>query len=284
MKLTLDGVALQQGAFHARFDLEVSAASVALVGPSGSGKTTLLETVAGLRPCSGRITLDDRVLQNSSRRFWMPPRERRIGYVPQDLALFPHLDVQGNLGFGLRPGPGPALEEVAHALELSDRLGARVQELSGGERRRVALGRALLSRPALLILDEPGTHLEPLLRKRVAALMRRLGETFQVPFIWVSHDWTEFRGLCSQVAFLNGGRCSSVSSTRQSSATAEAMWRRKSQAGIRVSPQRAWFSEPRDTPVRKRPEVISWIRPFRLIRQLFKDLPYLRHIRRRIAP
>lgn len=208
MRLRLDAVAVDQGAFKARYDLELEGDAVALFGPSGCGKTTLLEAVAGLRPCSGRIRLDDRVLLDSRAGICVPARQRGIGYVPQDLALFPHLDVAGNLGYGRAAGAaGPSLAVVAEALGLAARLTAGVGQLSGGERRRVALGRALLARPALLLLDEPCANLDAGLRRRVAALLRDVGRRFGVPLLLVSHDAAEIRGLGCQVALLKAGRC-----------------------------------------------------------------------------
>jgi len=214
VKLMLEGVTLAQGAFKARYDLALEGPAVALFGPSGSGKTTLLEAVAGLRRCTGRILLDGRTLQDSGRGIWLPPRERGIGYVPQDLALFPHLDVEANLGYGLTGGGGPDLGAVAEALGLSKRLKAGPERLSGGERRRVALGRALLARPALLLLDEPCANLDVGLRRQVAALLRRMHRAFGVPLLLVSHDPAELRSLCGDVALIDGGRCSGVVTAR----------------------------------------------------------------------
>jgi ABC-type molybdate transport system ATPase subunit len=207
MKLALRGLRVACHGFEACYDLALQGQATALYGPSGSGKTTLLEAVAGLRPSQGRITLDGAALQEPGH--CLPAQARGIGYVPQDLALFPHLDVRANLRYGLRGrgGLGPGLDEVAKALGLAGLLGARVTRLSGGEQRRVALARALLAGPKLLLLDEPTANLDPALKAQVAELLKGLSQRFKVPFILVSHDAREIAGLCGQVARLEQGRC-----------------------------------------------------------------------------
>jgi len=207
MKLALRGLRVACHGFEACYDLALQGQATALYGPSGSGKTTLLEAVAGLRPSQGRITLDGAALQEPGH--CLPAQARGIGYVPQDLALFPHLDVRANLRYGLRGrgGLGPGLDEVAKALGLAGLLGARVTSLSGGEQRRVALARALLAGPKLLLLDEPTANLDPALKAQVAELLKGLSQRFKVPFILVSHDAREIAGLCGQVARLEQGRC-----------------------------------------------------------------------------
>jgi len=207
MKLALRGLRVACHGFEACYDLALQGQATALYGPSGSGKTTLLEAVAGLRPSQGRITLDGAALQEPGH--CLPAQARGIGYVPQDLALFPHLDVRANLRYGLRGrgGLGPGLDEAAKALGLAGLLGARVTRLSGGEQRRVALARALLAGPKLLLLDEPTANLDPALKAQVAELLKGLSQRFKVPFILVIHDARQIAGLCGQVARREQGRC-----------------------------------------------------------------------------
>ncbi len=208
MRLELTDLRVACHDFETCYTLALEGMATALYGPSGAGKTTLLEAVAGLRPSrGGRIALDGVVLQEDGRG--LSARERGIGYVPQDLALFPHLDVQANLRYGMRVrgAAGPGLSEVAEALGLTHLLRAPATSLSGGEQRRVALGRALLAGPRLLLLDEPTANLDHELKLQVAELLRDLGRRFAVPFILVSHDAQEIGALCQQVACLERGRC-----------------------------------------------------------------------------
>lgn len=224
MRLELEGVVMDCGAIQARWDLVLDRPRCALFGPSGSGKTSLLEAVAGLRPSVGRIALDGRVLQAGSRG--LSPRERGLGYVPQDLALFPHLDVAQNLAYGRRPGDGPAWDEVVEALGLAGLLAERPRRLSGGEQRRVALARALLSKPRLLLLDEPSANLDAKLKAQVRALLGSLRRRFGVPYLLVSHDAEEIRALCAQVACIDQGRCVGVVPARRLGSGSQALSRR----------------------------------------------------------
>src|SRR5262247_3017741 len=155
---------------------------VALFGPSGAGKTLTLQCLAGLiRPDAGRIVVDDRVLFDSAAGVDLPPQHRRVGYVFQGYALFPHLTVGQNVAFGLRDRPRAA--RLARAAEVMERLGLgglahrRTGELSGGQRQRVALGRALAIDPALLLLDEPLSALDAPLRRSLRDELRALLST-----------------------------------------------------------------------------------------------------------
>ena len=176
--LSLRGIRLQLGDFRLQADVEIGGGCTGLFGPSGSGKTTLIELIAGLRRTTvGRIELDGRVLSDPADRTWIPPHLRRIGYVPQDLALFPHLNVRANVLYGARalsPAEQRAsLEALGSLFELEPLLDRRLQGLSGGERQRVAIARALAARPALLLLDEPLTGLDQDRRDHVIAYLRR---------------------------------------------------------------------------------------------------------------
>jgi molybdate transport system ATP-binding protein len=160
---------------------------VAIVGPSGSGKSTLLRTLAGLDPgAEGRVSCGDEVWLDSDSGVYTPPWERRVGWVPQDALLFPHLSLRENLAYA---GAGPAdVEGMAESLLLADLLDRRPRFLSGGERQRVALGRALLSAPRMLLLDEPFSALDRPLRSEIAAMVRKFSRDSGTPIVLVSHD------------------------------------------------------------------------------------------------
>ena len=185
----------------AEFTLDVtatfSARTTALYGPSGAGKTTLLELIAGLRkPHSGIIEMNGRAMND------VPPRHRRIGYVPQDDALFPHRSVRQNIFYG-----GDANgDEIIEALEIAPLLDRGVQRLSGGERKRVALARALVTRPDLLLLDEPLAGVDVALRDRVLQYLVRVREEFPVPAVYVTHHMQEVEAICEAMVVLERGR------------------------------------------------------------------------------
>ncbi len=198
---------LRQGSF----DLELAAElgpTVAVLGSSGAGKTSLLEAVAGLRRASGRLKVGDDLLQDTARGLYLPAEQRRLGYVPQEGALFPHLSVRRNLLFG-RPGERPGADElaaVATDLGLEPLLARYPRHLSGGERRRVALARALLSRPRLLLVDEPTAGLDPLRARKALAGIRRAQRQAGLPMLLVTHRRDEALALAADVVVLEEGR------------------------------------------------------------------------------
>jgi len=210
MTLRLEGVRLPLDPFVLEIGVEVAANVTAVFGPSGSGKTSLLEVVAGLRrPASGRVDLDDRLLDDAGAGAHVPPRLRGIGYVPQDDTLFPHLSVAKNLAYGRKDGRhvGPAAADpVVEVLELGPLLDRRPASLSGGERRRVALGRALLTSPALLLLDEPLSGIDDALKGRILEYLQRVKTTFAIPTLYVTHDASEVLALADEVLVLERGR------------------------------------------------------------------------------
>lgn len=204
--VTID-VRLAQGDFRLDVRERFDARAVALFGPSGSGKTTLLETLAGLRrPTDGRLAVGEHVLFDTAQGLDVPARQRRIGYVPQDLALFPHLDVRRNVLFGAARGARMPVARVLDLLELHPLLDRAPGSLSGGERQRVALARALLSGPDLLLLDEPLAALHVSLRERILDDLRRVRDELRIPLLYVSHDETEVRAIADWVLVLEGGR------------------------------------------------------------------------------
>jgi molybdate transport system ATP-binding protein len=206
--LELRNVEVELGSFRLEVDITFSAGWTALFGPSGAGKTTLLEIVAGLRrPSAGMVTMSEREFFNASRKIEVPPRHRAIGYVPQDLALFPHLTVRKNLEYG-RPQSdgGDFWDKVIERLELGALLERRPARLSGGERQRVALARALVARPALLLLDEPLTGLDAMLRERILPFLQRVRDEFRTPTLYVTHSADEVVALCDRVVVIEAGR------------------------------------------------------------------------------
>jgi len=189
-------------------------------GPSGSGKTTLLESIAGLRrDARGLIRLGGVTLLDSSAGVDLPPERRGVGYVPQDALLFPHLDVGGNLLAGRRRAEttrraAPAPARVLEVLELGPLGTRRAGTLSGGEKQRVALGRALCSGPDLLLLDEPLSGLDAPLKSRILPYLMRVHREFRIPTVYVSHDATEIRVLCDEMAVLQEGRVITIGEPR----------------------------------------------------------------------
>jgi molybdate transport system ATP-binding protein len=206
LPITLD-VQLEAGTFTLDLRTTLEARAVALFGPSGAGKTTVLETIAGLRrPRTGRIGIAGHVLFDARAGIDVPPRGRRVGYVPQDLALFPHLDVRRNVLFGATRGSRLALESVLSVLDIGGLLDRRLDGLSGGERQRVALARALMSAPDVLLLDEPLAALDTPLRHRILEDLRRVRDEIQIPLLYVSHDVSEVRRIAEWVVVLEQGR------------------------------------------------------------------------------
>ena len=188
---------------------------MALLGPSGCGKTTLLRLIAGLeRPVSGAIRLGDQTVASSTQRNpkWVPPESRRVGMVFQDWALFPHLDVERNVGYGL-PRSERTPERIRSALDLVGLAGfeARLPStLSGGQQQRVALARALAPRPGVLLLDEPFSNLDTSLRTEVRGEVRRLLIELGITAVFVTHDQDEAFVLGDRVGVICDGRLAQV--------------------------------------------------------------------------
>lgn len=197
---------LRQGAFTLEVHERLDARALAVTGPSGAGKTTMIEAIAGLkRPAAGEITIGGRTLFDSARGVDLAPRRRQVGYVPQDVALFPHLNVRRNIGYGAARGT-VALDKVARLLDIAGLLERGVGGLSGGERQRVAIARALLSAPALLLLDEPLAAVDAGLRERVLPYIERVRDELALPMIHVSHAADEVRRIADRMLVLEGGR------------------------------------------------------------------------------
>ena len=200
------------GEFQLEGRWEVDSGSVlVLFGPSGSGKTMTLRAIAGLvQPDEGEIAIADQPVFDSAENRWTPPHRRRVGYVPQDDLLFPHLDVAGNIAYGLHAVPRPQRQERVAQLIDTYRLAGlehrRIWEISGGQRQRVSLARALAPQPAALLLDEPFSALDIELRRTLRAELRGILRAANIPIILVTHDREEALALGDIVQVLDEGR------------------------------------------------------------------------------
>ena len=199
---------LRQGAFELDAAFDSSARTLGVFGASGSGKTSLLEALAGWRkPQPGRILLGASTLHDSVQGIDVPLEERGIGYVPQDALLWPHWSVGRNVRAGaLRHADEALVARTLAILDIAALEDRSVQGLSGGERQRTALARALVSRPRLLLLDEPLGALDAPLRRRILPYLVRIRDEYALPTVLVSHDALETQALCDEVVVLERGR------------------------------------------------------------------------------
>jgi molybdate transport system ATP-binding protein len=200
-------VAIAQGSFRLEFSVACDARVLALYGPSGSGKTSVLEVVAGLRrPKHGRVAIAGRRLFDSTRGVDVPARHRRVGYVPQDALLFPHLDVRRNILYGAPDGDTSAVGDVIGRVGIGHLMDRNVSGLSGGERQRVALARALAARPQILLLDEPLAALDRAAKRSVLELLADLRDRLQLPMVYVTHVNDEATAIADYAVVLDSGR------------------------------------------------------------------------------
>jgi molybdate transport system ATP-binding protein len=207
---------LREGGRQFRLDvaLRSDAAVLGFYGPSGAGKSLSLQAVAGLLPLrQGRIQVGDECWFDSARGIQRAVPERRVGYLFQHYALFPHLSVRANVGFGLTRwfrrlsrADGGRVDELLAAFGLSELANARPDRLSGGQRQRVALARALAGQPRLLLLDEPFAALNPMLRVQLREELKRVREQFGVPALLVTHDVDDLLALADEAFLFDEGR------------------------------------------------------------------------------
>jgi len=207
--IRLQNIVLPLANFELSISIELAHRVTAITGPSGAGKTSLLDLIAGLRqPKSALIEVDGVVLTDTMRGIRLAPERRAIGYVPQDLALFPHLCVKRNIFYGGHGGADIGADRVLETLEIESLLDRRVTEISGGEQQRVALARALLSAPRLLLLDEPLGSLDPALKAKVLPYLRRVRDEFKIPMLYVTHDSAEAAEIAEETVRVENGRIS----------------------------------------------------------------------------
>jgi molybdate transport system ATP-binding protein len=208
--LSLD-VAHDQGAFRLDARFEAGPGITALFGPSGSGKTSIVNALAGLlRPGRGRIAIGGRVLVDTAAGVFVPPWRRRVGLVFQDARLFPHMNVAANLDYGRRWAPDPPgqaeIERIVDLLDLRHLLKRRPANLSGGERSRVALGRALLARPEALLMDEPLASLDSARKSEILPHVERLRDERGLVILYVTHAIEEVTRLADTLVLLDAGK------------------------------------------------------------------------------
>ncbi|HFZ8993643.1 TPA: molybdenum ABC transporter ATP-binding protein ModC [Citrobacter freundii] len=179
----------------------------AIFGVSGAGKTSLINAISGLtRPQKGRIVLNDRVLNDAEKGICLSPEKRRIGYVFQDARLFPHYRVRGNLRYGMAKSMTGQFDKLVELLGIGELLDRLPDRLSGGEKQRVAIGRALLTAPELLLLDEPLASLDIPRKRELLPYLQRLAREINIPMLYVSHSLDEILHLADNVMVLENGR------------------------------------------------------------------------------
>lgn len=219
MKLEIRQLSLRLEQFSLEANVDLENTRTAIFGPSGAGKTSLLETIAGLRkPEAARITLDNQLFESTAQNYSLPIRLRKIGYVPQDDSLFPHLSVRRNLLYGSNGKPKDqtlSFEHVTSFLEITSLLDRDVHSLSRGENQRIVIARALLSAPRLLLLDEPLTALDAKLKNAILEQLRSLHREFGIPILYVTHDPTEAIEICEEVLMLESGKIIARGSPRE---------------------------------------------------------------------
>jgi molybdate transport system ATP-binding protein len=215
MKLGID-IEKRLGNFSLSMRAEVSGERIGIFGASGSGKSSLVHMIAGLTaPDSGELYLDGTCLFSSRQRINIAPEKRRIAIVFQQAMLFPHISVKANLLYGYRrllpENRKISPEAIIEVLNLQDLLDRGVNNLSGGEKQRVALGRAVLANPRLLVMDEPLSALDDSLRYQIIPYLKSVSEEFRIPYLFISHSLSEMQLMADQVLVMNNGNLTCIS-------------------------------------------------------------------------
>lgn len=207
---------LKLGSFSLDMAFEMDREIFVLFGPSGSGKSLTMNSIAGfIEPDKGRVTFDQEVYFDRSKRRNLPPEKRRIGYVLQQSFLFPNMSVRANLIYGLRATEGEYFDEIVRILNLDDLLSRRPRNLSGGEQQRVAIGRALLSRPGILLMDEPVSSLDAEQKWRILAYIKKVHEALEISILYVTHSLDEVEYLADRVGLVDDGRLIEVTTREE---------------------------------------------------------------------
>lgn len=204
-------IAAKRGSFDIAAAFRAEPGITVLFGPSGAGKTSILDLIAGiLAPTRGRIAVDGHVLYDSEARINLPPEQRRVGYIFQNARLFPHLSVRGNLLYGHRLTPADQryaeLDHIVDLLGIAPLLGRTPGSLSGGEQQRVAIGRAILASPRLLLMDEPLASLDEARKREILPYIERLRDELNIPILYVTHLAAEVERLGNVVVEVANGR------------------------------------------------------------------------------
>ncbi len=212
MSIVNADILLKRPDFKLDIQCKINTQITGVFGPSGAGKTTFLQILAGLQnPDKGNISIQNREVFNSLNNVNTAPEKRKIGYVFQEGRLFPHLNVIQNLKYGIKRNPAHRLiEEVASLLKIADILNKKISQISGGQAQRVAIGRALLSSPEILILDEPFSSLDKNLRLHIILLLKPLMQKFNIPMLVVSHDLADLLMLTDQLIIIRDGKCAGI--------------------------------------------------------------------------
>lgn len=228
---------LQRSGFVLDVQLAIPSQGVtALVGPSGCGKTTVLRALAGLQRVAGRVAIDGELWQDDTTGRFVPTHQRSLGYVIQESALFPHLDVRGNLHYGRKRSAGEshriALDSVVELLGIGHLLARSPATLSGGERQRVAIARALATGPRLLLMDEPLAALDPARKAEILPYLEQLHRELSLPIVYVTHAMDEAARLADHLVLLREGRVEAAGPLGELMARTDLSLSRQDEAGV----------------------------------------------------